>query len=59
MKKPVHAADFERLEEEINEALLQCPPDGRMFVELKRRQWHLKEEIERLRHEAVGHKTLH
>ena len=59
MKKAVHVADFERLEEEINEALLHCSPDDQMFVELRRRQLHLKEEIERLRHEAVGHKTLH
>jgi hypothetical protein len=28
-----------------------------MFVELRRRQLHLKEEIERL--QAVGYKTLH
>jgi hypothetical protein len=59
MKKAVHVADFERLEEEINEALLHCSPDDQMFVELRRRQLHLKEEIERLRHEVVGHKTLH
>jgi hypothetical protein len=54
-----HVADFERLEEEINEALLKCPPDGQMFVELRRRQLHLKEEIERLRCETPGDKTLH
>ena len=59
MKKAVHVADFERLEEEINEALLHCPPDDQMFVELRRRQLHLKEEIERLRHEVVGHRTVH
>ena len=59
MKKAVHVADFERLEEEINEALLHCSPDDQMFVELRRRQLHLKEEIERLRHEVVGHRTVH
>jgi hypothetical protein len=59
MTKPAHVADFERLEEEIDEALLHCSPDDQMFVELRRRQAHLKEEIERLRHEAVGNQTLH
>jgi len=59
MTKPSYLADFERLEEEINEALLQCPPDGQMFAELRRRQLHLKEEIERLLHEPVENKTFH
>jgi hypothetical protein len=59
MARPAHIADFERLEEEIDEALLHCSPDDQMFVELRRRQSHLKEEIERLRHEAVGNTTLH
>lgn len=53
-----HVADFERLEAEINEALLKCTPGGQAFVELRRRQLHLKEEIERLRCEAAGDKTL-
>ena len=60
MTKPAPlVADFQRLVEEINEALLKCPPDGQMFVELRRRQLHLKEEIERLRCETPGDKTLH
>jgi hypothetical protein len=53
-------ADLERLEDEIDEALLHCPnDDSQMFAELKRRQLHLKEEIERFRHEVLGNKTLH
>ena len=37
-------ADLERLEDEIDEALLHCPnEDSQMFVELRRRQSHLKE----------------
>jgi hypothetical protein len=59
MARPAHIADFERLEEEIDEALLHCSPNDQMFVELRGRQSHLKEEIERLRHEAVGNVTLH
>jgi hypothetical protein len=30
-----------------------------MFVELRARQLHLKEEIERFRHEVLGNRTLH
>jgi hypothetical protein len=30
-----------------------------MFAELRRHQLHLKEEIERLRHEQVKNKTFH
>lgn len=56
MTKSAHIADLERLEDEIDEALLHYPNDE-MFVELRRRQLHLKEEIERL--QAVGHRTLH
>jgi hypothetical protein len=58
MTKSAHIADLERLEGEIDEALLHCPnDDSQMFVELRRRQLHLKEEIERL--QAIGHRTLH
>ena len=58
MTKPPNIADLERLEDEIDEALLHCPSDdSQMFVELRRRQLHLKEEIERL--QVVGHKTVH
>jgi hypothetical protein len=60
MTKPAHIADLERLEDEIDEALLHCPnDDSQMFVELRRRQSHLKEEIERFRHEVLGNRTLH
>jgi len=59
MTKPAHIADFERLEVEIDEALLHCSPEDQMFGELRRRQSHLKEEIERLLREADGYKTLH
>ena len=58
MTKPAHIADLERLEDEIDEALLHGPnDDSQMFVELRRRQSHLKEEIKRF--QTVGHKTLH
>jgi hypothetical protein len=60
MTKPAFIADLERLEDEIDDALLHCPnDDSQMFVELRRRQSHLKEEIERFRHEVLGNGTLH
>jgi hypothetical protein len=60
MTKSARIADLERLEDDIDEALLHCPnDDSQMFVELRRRQSHLKEEIERLRHEVLGDRTLH
>jgi hypothetical protein len=60
MTNPAFSADFERLEYEVEEALLHCPlDDGQMFAELRRRQLHLKEEIERFRHEVLGNRTLH
>jgi len=53
-------ADLERLENEIDEALLHCPDhDSPMFADLRLRQSHLKEEIKRLLREALGSKTLH
>jgi hypothetical protein len=58
MTNPGFIGDPERLEDEIDEALLNCPNDGsQMFVELRRRQVHLKEEIERL--QTIEHKTIH
>jgi hypothetical protein len=60
MTNPAFIADLERLEDEIDEALLHCPNDNsQMFVELRRRQAHLKEQIERFRHEVLGNRTLH
>ena len=50
MAKPAHIADFERLEEEIDEALIQKSTDDPMIVDLKRRKSHLRNEIELLRH---------
>lgn len=60
MTNPAFIADLERLEDEIDEALLHCPNDNsQMFVELRRRQAHLKEQIERFRHEVLGNRILH
>jgi len=42
------------LENEISEALMHPSIDGLMIAELKRRKLHLKDEIERLRHETNG-----
>jgi hypothetical protein len=58
--KPVRISDLERLKDEIDEPLLICPnDDSQMFVELRRRQLRLKEEIENFRHELLGNRTLH
>jgi len=60
MTNPPFITDLERLEAEIDEALLHCPnDDSQMFVELRRRQSHLKGEIERFRHEVLANRTLH
>ena len=60
MTNPAFIADLEPLEAEIDDALLHCPDDdSKMFVELRARQLHLKEEIERFRHEVLGNRTLH
>jgi hypothetical protein len=59
MTKSAHIADLERLEDEIDEALLHCPNDDSQMFVIRRRQSHLKEEIERLLHEVLGNRTLH
>jgi hypothetical protein len=60
MTNSAFIADLERLEDEIDEALLHCPNENsQMFIELRRRQSRLKEEIERFRHEVLGNRTLH
>ncbi|MGC1690390.1 MAG: DUF465 domain-containing protein [Pseudolabrys sp.] len=60
MTNPAFIADLERLEDETDEALLHCPnDDSQMFVELRRRQAHPKEQIERFRHEVLGNRILH
>ena len=61
--KPDHIADLERrhqaLEDEIIKALLHCSIDDLMIVDLKRRKLHLRDEIERLHHEAVADGRMH
>jgi hypothetical protein len=51
-----HLAELERrheaLEDEINEALAHPSTDDLTIAQLKRRKLHVKDEIERLRHEA-------
>ena len=45
MADPADIADFERLEDEIDEALLHCSPDQQMIVEIRRCQSHLKKKL--------------
>jgi len=45
------------LESEINDCLTHPAVDDMKVVELKRRKLHLKDEIERLRHN--GHASVH
>jgi len=54
-----HLAELERrhqaLEQEISEALSHPSTDGLKVAELKRRKLHVKDEIARLRQDAVVH----
>jgi len=54
-----HLAELEKrhqaLEQEIDEALAHPSTDGLRIVELKRRKLHVKDEIMRLRQDAVVH----
>jgi hypothetical protein len=54
-----HLAELERrhqaLEQEISEALSHRSSDDLKIVELKRRKLHVKDEIARLKLEAVVH----
>ena len=54
-----HLAELERrhqaLEQEISEALTHPSTDDLQIVELKRRKLHVKDEIARLRCEALVH----
>jgi len=54
-----HLAELEKrhraLEDEINEALAHPSTDGLKVAELKRRKLQVKDEIERLRQNAVVH----
>ena len=53
-----HIGDLERrqraLEEELSKALLQYSTDDLTIADLKRRIFHLRDEINRFRHETVG-----
>jgi hypothetical protein len=57
MSIQAHLAELERkhraLEEEINDALTHPSADDLKIAELKRRKLHVKDEIARLRKEAV------
>jgi hypothetical protein len=57
MSMQAHLAELERkhraLEEEINDALTHPSTDDLKIAELKRRKLHVKDEIARLRKEAV------
>jgi hypothetical protein len=54
-----HLAELERrhqaLEQEISDALAHPSIDNLQIAELKRRKLHVKDEIARLRQEAVVH----
>ena len=54
-----HLAQLERrhraLEQEISEALTHPATDGLKLAELKRRKLHVKDEITRLKQDAVLH----
>jgi hypothetical protein len=54
-----HLAELERrhqaLEQEISEALAHPSTDGLKLVELKRRKLYVKDEIARLRQDAIVH----
>ena len=55
MKMSLHLAELERrhlqLEKEVVDALAHASTDDLEITELKRQKLHLKDEIERLRHE--------
>jgi hypothetical protein len=53
-KGHAHIADLERLEDEIDEILIRKSADDSSIADLKRRRLHLRNEIERLHHEAVA-----
>jgi hypothetical protein len=61
--KPDHIADLERrqkaLEDEIAKAMLHCSTDDPMILDLKRRVLHLRDELEKFRHETIANKHLH
>jgi len=56
MSMQSHLAELEKkheaLEQEINECLTHPAVDDLKIVELKRKKLHVKDEIERLRHDS-------
>ena len=54
-----HLAELERrhqaLEQELSEALSHPSSDDLKIVELKRRKLHVKDEIARIKHDALVH----
>jgi hypothetical protein len=59
MPKSANIADLVRLEDEIDEALLNLlnkPGDDRTINDLKRCRTHLRDKIEHLLHETEGDK---
>jgi hypothetical protein len=54
-----HLAELEKrhqtLEAELNEALTHPSADDLQIAELKRKKLHLKDEMERLRHDTLVH----
>jgi hypothetical protein len=54
LKKPADIGDLERLEDEINETLLQKANDDVLIADLKRRRSHLRDEIDLLRYKAFA-----
>ena len=63
MPKPDHISNLERrqraLEEELAKALLRYSADDLMIVDLKRRMFYLRDEINRFHHEAAGNGLRH
>ena len=63
MPKPDYIANLERrqqtLEEELTKALLQYSTEDLLIADLKRRRLILRDELERLSHEAVQDRRLH
>ena len=61
--RPEHITHLERrqkaLEKEIATALSNTPSDDMMVIDLKRRMLHLRDELERLRHQTVRHGRPH
>ena len=63
MARPEHITHLERrqkaLEKETAEALTRASSDDLMIADLKRRILHLRDELERLRRQAVKDGRLH